>query len=57
MNPNWLNYKAYEASNGFGVMTNVYDRVDFAANAVGIALALAIDSVTPGDQRTAPEGE
>lgn len=48
----------FEAGNGFGVMTNVYDRVDFAANAVGIALALAIDCVTPGDQRsTTYEGE
>ena len=42
----------FEAGNGFGVMTNVYDRVDFAANAVGIALALAIDYVTPGDRRS-----
>jgi hypothetical protein len=38
----------FEALNGFGVMTNVYDPVDFAANAVGIALALAVDSVTDG---------
>jgi len=29
-------------------MTNVYDPVDFAANAVGIALALAVDLVTSG---------
>ncbi len=36
----------FEASNGFGVMTNVYDPVDFAANAVGIALALAADVLT-----------
>jgi len=41
----------FEASNGFGVMTNVYDPVDFAANAVGIALALAADSVTDGISR------
>jgi hypothetical protein len=38
----------FEISNGFGVMTNVYDPVDFAANAVGIALALAVDSATEG---------
>jgi hypothetical protein len=38
----------FEALNGFGVMTNVYDPVDFAANAVGIALALAVDSVMDG---------
>ncbi len=36
----------FEAFNGFGVMTNVYDPVDFAANAVGIALALGVDSMT-----------
>jgi hypothetical protein len=38
----------FEALNGFGVMTNVYDQVDLAANAAGIALALALDSVTSG---------
>ena len=41
----------FEALNGFGVMTNVYDRVDFAANAAGIALALAVDTVTSGVSR------
>lgn len=35
----------FEALNGFGLMTNVYDQTDFAANAVGIALALAVDTV------------
>ena len=38
----------FEISNGFGVMTNVYDPVDFTANAVGVALALAVDIVTEG---------
>lgn len=38
----------FEALDGFGVMTNVYDRTDFAANAVGIGLALAIDTVASG---------
>ncbi len=33
----------FEATNGFGVMTNVFDPGDFAANAIGIALALAVD--------------
>jgi len=33
----------FEALDGFGVMTNVYDPIDFVANAVGIALALAVD--------------
>jgi hypothetical protein len=41
----------FEALNGFGVMTNVYDPVDFAANAVGIALALAMDCATDGISR------
>ena len=41
----------FEALNGFGVMTNVYDQVDLAANAVGIALALAVDIVTSGISR------
>jgi hypothetical protein len=35
----------FEAFNGFGVMANYYDPVDFAANAVGIALALGLDAV------------
>jgi hypothetical protein len=44
----------FEALNGFGVMTNVYDPVDFAANAVGIALALAADIITGGISRRPP---
>ena len=44
----------FEALNGFGVMTNVYDPVDFAANAVGIALALAADIITSGISRRPP---
>lgn len=35
----------FEATNGFGLMTNVYDRVDFVANMVGVGLALSIDAV------------
>jgi len=35
----------FEAFNGFGVMTNVYDPADFVANAVGIAMAVALDTV------------
>ena len=35
----------FEATDGFFVMTNVYDGVDFAANSVGVALGLAIDSL------------
>ena len=34
----------FEATNGFGVMTNVFDPFDFIANAVGIGLAVATDA-------------
>lgn len=40
----------FEALNGFGVMANVYDPADFAANAVGVALALAVDIIAPKHQ-------
>jgi len=33
----------FEATNGFGVMTNVYDSVDFAANLAGVGVAAATD--------------
>jgi len=36
--------EAFEATNGFGVMSNVYDPIDFAANALGVGLALMIDA-------------
>ena len=35
----------FEATNGFGVMTNVYDPVDYLANALGIALAYCVDLI------------
>lgn len=35
----------FEATNGFGVMANVYDPVDFVANAVGVVLALVLDTL------------
>jgi hypothetical protein len=35
----------FEATNGFGVMTNVYDPVDFVANTVGVGLALGLDAL------------
>lgn len=35
----------FEATDGFGVMTNVYDPVDFVANAVGVGLALGLDGL------------
>ncbi len=34
----------FEAFDGFGVMTNTYDPYDFVANALGVALALTVDS-------------
>jgi hypothetical protein len=34
----------FEATNGFfGVMTNVYDPLDYGANALGVAVAVAVD--------------
>ena len=39
-----LAVEAFEATNGFGIMSNVYDPVDFAANALGVGLALMIDA-------------
>ena len=38
----------FEAANGFGIMSNTYDALDFAANAVGIVLAVALDAATGG---------
>jgi hypothetical protein len=35
--------EAFELTNGFGVMSNVYDPVDLVANAVGVGIALALD--------------
>jgi hypothetical protein len=37
----------FEVTNGFGVMSNVYDPMDLVANAGGVALALAVDALTP----------
>ena len=35
----------FEITNGFGIMTNVYDPVDYVANAVGVVLGLAVDTL------------
>jgi hypothetical protein len=35
--------EAFEVTNGFGVMANVYDPSDLVANLVGIGAALALD--------------
>ncbi len=34
----------FEAFDGFGVMTNTYDPYDFFANALGVGLALVVDT-------------
>ncbi|HPN35871.1 MAG TPA: hypothetical protein PK843_15255 [bacterium] len=34
----------FEVTNGFGIMTNTFDQTDLFANAVGVALALLIDT-------------
>lgn len=34
---------AFEVTNGFGVMLNVYDPLDIAANAAGIGFAVLVD--------------
>lgn len=50
----------FEVTNGFGVMTNVYDPADLIANAVGVGLAVIVDLVTSTalrwhDERVASE--
>ena len=35
----------FELLDGFGVMKNVYDRLDFVANTAGIVLAISLDAV------------
>ncbi len=46
--------EAFELTNGFGVMTNVYDRFDLLANAAGVLLALLVESATTGWRTTHP---
>lgn len=38
--------EAFELSNGFGVMANVFEPVDLLANAVGIVVAVLADVAT-----------
>jgi len=38
--------EVFELTNGFGVMTNVYDPIDYLANCLGIALAYCVDLVS-----------
>jgi hypothetical protein len=42
----------FEATNGFGVMTNTYDPLDFLANGVGIVLAVIVDMLTSRQERS-----
>ena len=41
-----LAVEAFEATNGFGVMANTYDPIDFAANAAGVSVAVVVDLVS-----------
>ena len=38
--------EGFELTNGFGIMTNVYDSFDYLANALGVALACLVDVVS-----------
>jgi len=35
----------FEITNGFGVMSNVYDPMDLLVNLLGVGLALGLDSL------------
>jgi hypothetical protein len=48
--------EAFEITNGFGVMSNVYDPVDLMANAAGVAVALAVDLASQRHVATPPAG-
>lgn len=38
--------EGFELTNGFGIMTNVYDPFDYLANAIGIGVAMSVDAVS-----------
>jgi hypothetical protein len=40
-----LSTELFEASNGFGFMSNTYDPGDYLANAVGVGLACGVEGV------------
>lgn len=46
--------ESFELTNGFGMMTNVYDPFDYLANALGVALAYLVDVVSAGVIRADP---
>lgn len=48
--------EAFEVTNGFGVMSNVYDPLDLLANIVGVGLAVAVDAATAGRFRAGTAG-
>ncbi|MCU0413889.1 MAG: hypothetical protein MUE91_05735 [Ignavibacteriaceae bacterium] len=35
----------FEITNGFGIMTNIYDTIDLFANLIGVILALTVDQL------------
>jgi hypothetical protein len=41
----------FEVVDGFGLMSNVYDRFDFAANTTGIAIAVTLDVIVKRTSR------
>ena len=41
-----LAVEAFEITNGFGVMANVYNSVDLVANAAGVVFAVVVDVAT-----------
>lgn len=41
-----LAVEAFEVTNGFGLMMNTYDRLDFVANAIGVGVAVVADLVS-----------
>lgn len=45
----------FESTNGYGVMTNVYDAADYAANAVGVLLALVLDTLAGPRRQNEPD--
>jgi hypothetical protein len=47
--------EAFELTDGFGVMSNVFDPVDLLANLVGIAAAVAVDLVVSRRRSGAPQ--
>jgi len=41
-----LAVELFEATDGFGVMANTFDPIDFVANAAGVGLAVLVDAAT-----------